>query len=239
MIKFLDYITKDEVGQKRWSIFFGLVGTIIAFLMAILFWNNDIMLYKNIGPSVSVPIGFLCVYYLGIQKNRGNVFGILANINEIIVNTLFGNFGFVIGAIYNGVSHVIGYQDWKNNTNEKGQTKVRDINDKKGLGLLLLFLILGTLFVIMNYVFDWIGDINIYSPIFWGNILIMYLGIVAQGAMVMRYRYAWWLWLITNVFAVPIQIISGNYVFGVMYLFYEINCILALYAQYTSDNVEE
>ncbi|MGL4662793.1 MAG: nicotinamide riboside transporter PnuC [Culicoidibacterales bacterium] len=238
MKKFLDYITKDQKGQRIWAILFGSVGTMIAFAMAILFWDSSRELYKNIGPSLSVPIGFLCVYYLGIQKNRGNILGMVANVNELIVNILFGNFGFVAGAVYNGISHVVGFLEWNTNSNESGVTQVRDIKERKGIVTLIFFLVLGTVFVFANWHFNWIGNNDLSSPIFWGNIVILYLGIVAQGAMVLRYRYSWWLWFAVNIIAIPIQFVTGNYVFGVMFIFYELNCVLSLYAQYTSENVE-
>lgn len=238
MIKVLDYITKDPKGQRIWAIIFGSVGTVIAFAMMLLFWNTAESFYKNIGPSLSVPIGFLCVYYLGIQKNRGNILGMIANVNELVVNALFGNFGFVAGAVYNGISHVIGFFEWNTNTNESGVTQVRDIKEKKGITTLIFFLILGTAFVFANWHFNWIGNNDITSLNFWGNIVILYLGIVAQGAMVLRYRYSWWLWFAVNLVAIPIQFASGNYVFGVMFIFYELNCILSLYAQYTTAHIE-
>lgn len=233
MRKFLDYITKDAKGQSQFAIVFGIMGTLVALTMTYVFWNNDNAFYQNIGPGLSVPVGFLCVYYLGIRKNIGNVLGFIANINETAINTVFGNFGFVMSAIYFGFSHVVGYIDWSNNTDETGTTAVRDIEKRKGLGTLLFFLALGTVFVLLNIHYQWI-DADVKSPLFWANIVVMYLGIVAQGAMVLRYRYAWWIWFTLNIVAVPVQFISGNYVFAVMYLFYEINCILALYAQYTS-----
>lgn len=232
--KSLDYITKNPKGQKQWGIGFAITGTIISITMAILFWKPENSLYQNIGPSISVPIGFLCVYLLGIRKNFGNILGITANINEIAVNTLFGNFGFVMSAIYFGFSHIVGYIDWNKNKEEDGSTSVRDLDMKQGMGTLIFFLVLGTLFIAANWYFKFFGDTSLTSPMFWANVAVMYLSIVAQGTMVLRYRYSWWIWFATNVISIPVQFASGNYVFGVMYIFYEINCILAIYAQYSS-----
>lgn len=234
MKKILDYITKDENGQRQFAIVFAIVGTLVAIAVTFISWRVENTFYQNIGPGVSVPIGFLCVYFLGIRKNIGNVLGFVANINEVIVNTLFGNFGFLVSAIYFGFSHIVGFFDWRNNRDENGNTAVRDLDRQKGLGTLVFFLVLSTIFVILNIQFQWI-EADFRSLMFWANLIVMYLSIVAQGAMVLRYRYAWWIWFVLNLFAVPVQFISGNYVFAVMYIFYEINCVLALYAQYTSE----
>lgn len=240
MIKFLDYITKDPKGQKNWAIFFGLTGTIVAIIMTYLFYDETVSFYKNFGPGLSVPIGFLCVYYLGVQKNRGNILGMAANVNEIGVNLSFSNFGFAISAGYYFITHVFGFFDWRNNTNEKGDTRVRDAKSNKDFMFLIFFLVLATAIVLFLYqdkdlreqVFPGIGFI------FWGNIIAMYLGIIAQGTMVLRYRYSWIIWITLNFIAIPVQFASGNYIFGVLYSFYQLNAFIGLYAQYTSSNVE-
>lgn len=235
--KSLDYITKNPKGQKQWGIGFAIVGTLVSIAIAIVIWNPQNSLYKNIGPSLTVPIGFLCVYLLGLRKNAGNVLGIMANINEIAVHTIFGNFGYLISSIYFGVSHLFGYIDWNKNKNEDGSTKIRDLDKNQGVGTLLFFLALGTVFVVVNWHFKWF-TVTDKPLVFWGNIIVMYLLIVAQGTMILRYRYSWWIWFASNVISIPIQIESGNYVYAVMFFFYEINCILALYAQYSSDDTK-
>lgn len=236
--KILDYITKDPKGQKQWGIGFAIVGTIVSITIAKVTWNPQGSLYKNIGPSLSVPVGFLCVYLLGMRKNVGNILGITANLNEIAVHTTFGNFGYLISSIYFGISHLFGYIDWNQNKDEDGNTQIRDLDNKNGVKTLFFFLALGTVFVIVNHYFKWF-TVTDNPLVFWGNIVVMYLLIVAQGTMILRYRYSWWIWFASNLISIPLQISTGNYVFAVMFFFYEINCILALYAQYTGVDTQK
>lgn len=232
-MKILNYISKNKKGQQHFAIFFVIVGTLIALGITITFWDNEASLYRNIGPGISIPVGLLCVYYLGIQRNFGNFLGILANINEIIVNAMFNNFGFVVSASYFFLSHIIGAFEWNKNKDENNVTRVRDANSTNGKRMIFGFLVIATIFVLLNWSQGWIVA---QTPLlFWLNIIVMYLSIIAQGAMVMRFRYAWWVWFSVNLFAIPTQFISGNYIFGIMYIFYQINCIIALYAQYTTD----
>ncbi|GBU11071.1 hypothetical protein AwErysi_06870 [Erysipelotrichaceae bacterium] len=231
MKRFLDYITLDARGIKIWSIVFGLTGTIFAIILGILFYSPEQSFIQNIVPSISVPIGFLCVYYLGLRKNIGNILGFIANILEFIVNTAFGNFGFYISTIYYGLSHVFGYIDWNKNLDADNKIKVRDLSNKRDLFILVIMLIFSTIFVFIAKIIGLL-PFEVTSFAFIGNILVMYLGIVAQGTMMLRYRYAWFIWIAMNCFAIPIQFLTGNYVYGMMYCFYQLNAFICLYAQY-------
>lgn len=235
--KNLDYITKNEKGIKQWTIFFGITGVIMATVMTILFYSPEQTFIQNFLPGVSVPVGMLCVYLLGVRKNTGNVLGIIANVFETIINTSFGNFGFVVSAVYYGITHVFGFFDWRKNTDENNNAIIEKLESKRDIITLILVLVFSTVYVYVASINGWI-DTGLSTFMYVANIAIMYIGIIAQGTMVLRYRFSWILWIIFNLIAIPVQFISGNYVFGVMYILYQINALISTYAQYTSENVE-
>jgi len=235
MIRFLNFITKTEKGIKIWSVIFGLIGTLVAIYMTYMFYSPQRTFIQNYLPALSVPIGFLCVYLLGVRKNLGNILGMIVNILESIVNLAFGNFGFVITAVYYETTHIFGYFSWKKNEDKHNSAIIRKMGTKRDKVILIAVLTMSTITVWLLYILKFISpEASVF--LFAGNIISMYLGIVAQGTMVLRYRHAWIIFFCLNVVAIPIQFISGNVVYGVMYIFYQINVVITLYGQFSKQN---
>lgn len=238
MKKILNYITENDQGVRLWAVVFGSIGTITAIITGFIAYSSTQNIVQNFFPIISVPIGFLCVYFLGMRKNIGNILGFIANLFELCVNIAFNNFGFAISTIYFGCTHVLGFFDWKKNIDEQKNTKIKKLAHSRDFIILLIVLVLSTIIFLLSQYIQYLINpkIEFLSWFFWANILAMYLGIVAQGAMILRYRYSWWIWFGLNLIAIPTQFFSGNIVYGVMYCFYQLNVILSLYAQY---NVSE
>lgn len=231
MDKLLRYITEDDRCVKIWLSVFVTMGTISGLVVGIMFWDQSLPFLQNILPIVTTPIGFSCVYLLGNGKNSGNTMGFLSNISEGLVNFMYGNFGLFISVIYYGVTHILGLFDWSRNRGADGRVPVKGINSRQDWIVMIGALVLSTLVTYLMYV---TGNIpfNILSFEMIANVAVMYLGILAQGLMILRYKFAWWVWVILNVIAIPLNFMTGNAVFAIMYCFYLLNALITLYYQY-------
>ncbi|MGL5041897.1 MAG: nicotinamide riboside transporter PnuC [Culicoidibacterales bacterium] len=236
IIKALDYITKNEQGRKRWTVGFTLTGAIVALWSGITSFNEAGSWIQNFLPSISFIVGLLCVFQLGRRKNSGNVLGLIANSLEMIINIAFGAFGFVISTTYFFISHVIGFFDWRNHTDDTGHANIEKLNTSRDFIVLAVMIFLSSAYLVLAFFMGWV-DLTTGPFFIIANIIAMYVGILAQGLMIFRYRISWILWIVLNLFAIPVQFLSGNFVFGCMYILYQINALLTAYAQYTTKTI--
>lgn len=231
MKNFIRLITEDEKWSKVWFGLFLLMGTISGIVVGVIFWDDKLSFIQNILPIVTTPIGFSCVYLLGVGKNSGNTMGFISNILEGVVNFMYGNFGLFIGVIYYGATHIIGYFDWKKNEKSDGRVVVKDVNSKRDVVVMVSAILFSTFVTWLMYRGDAI-TFELLSFEMIANIAVMYLGILAQGLMILRYKFAWVVWVLLNIVAIPLNFATGNAVFAVMYIFYMINALISLYYQY-------
>lgn len=181
-------------------------------------------------------LGVPCVVSLADRYPKmGNILGISSNVGEIIINTMFGNFGLAFAGIYYGITHIIGLKEWtkESNQDEDGRIKVGKMNAFWVL-FTLAFTIVGLIVLIMYG--DKIGfttDGSLMGNImYWGNIIAYLLGIVSQFLMIMRIDFSWWGWFASNFFWFLLDFGSGNYWFAIRDVLYQTNVVTAIYAWY-------
>ena len=61
------------------------------------------------------------------------------------------------------------------------------------------------------------------------------LSITAQAAMILRYSFNWWLWILSNFVWLTVNLMSGNYIFAIQTMVYQVNSFVGLYEWYRSE----
>ena len=74
-----------------------------------------------------------------------------------------------------------------------------------------------------------------FISFFWINVIAFILSITAQAAMILRYSFNWWLWIISNFVWLTVNLMSGNYIFAIQTMVYQVNSFVGLYEWYRSE----
>lgn len=191
-------------------------------------------------------IGLLCVVALAFRKNlSGNGLGITANIGEIFVQGRSGATGLMLSPVFYLTTHLYGLYYWGKNKDGDGNMIPRGAS-LAVWGLTFAFIGAGLV------AFPWINDhlaqyrfidndssaaLSLFGlSISWYaiNVIAFVLGVSAQTAMILRYAYSWWLWIIVNCVWLAVNLINHNYVFAAQTIVYQINAIVALYEWWDS-----
>lgn len=165
----------------------------------------------------------------------GNILGISSNVGEIIINSMFGNFGLAFAGIYYGVTHIIGLTTWtdEKNKDEDGRIKVGKMNTFWVIFTAVFMLVGLVVLVLFGDKIGFTTDGSFKGNVmYWGNIIAYLLGIVSQFLMIMRIDFSWWGWFASNFFWFLLDFGSGNYWFAVRDLLYQTNVVTAIYAWY-------
>ncbi|HSP84606.1 MAG TPA: nicotinamide mononucleotide transporter family protein, partial [Psychrobacter sp.] len=70
---------------------------------------------------------------------------------------------------------------------------------------------------------------------FWINVIAFVLSITAQAAMILRYSFNWWLWIVVNFVWLIVNLMSGNYIFAIQTMVYQVNAFIGLYEWHRSE----
>ena len=73
------------------------------------------------------------------------------------------------------------------------------------------------------------------SKAVWINVIAFVLSITAQAAMILRYSFNWWLWIIVNFVWLIVNLMSGNYIFAIQTMVYQVNAFVGLYEWHRSE----
>ena len=74
-----------------------------------------------------------------------------------------------------------------------------------------------------------------FISFFWINVIAFVLSITAQAAMILRYSFNWWLWIIVNFVWLIVNLMSGNYIFAIQTMVYQVNAFVGLYEWHRSE----
>jgi len=55
------------------------------------------------------------------------------------------------------------------------------------------------------------------------------LSITAQATMILRYSFNWWIWIAVNFVWLIVNLMTGNYIFAIQTMVYQINSFIGLY----------
>ncbi len=159
--------------------------------------SNDII----IGGTILLT-GLLCAYFASEGKRVNYILGL---INYLLMgyvsfkNNLYGIFFFYF-FIFSPLQ-VKGYITWNKNLDENKGVKVREFNLKNSI-IITLSCIVGSL--LFGYLLTFIpGQRLAFMDA--GSNCINLCGVIL---MVLRFKEAWWLWLINNIIDLSIWIIT-------------------------------
>lgn len=217
--------------RKIYSILLISIGLIIGIMI------TDFKNSSQIGFFITAYIlGVPCVIGLADRYPKlGNILGILSNFGEIIINSIFGNFGLAIAGIYYGITHIIGLQTWTKEENQDSNKRIKITNMNLFWTVFtVIFSISGLVFLYnYGYLIGFVSDGTLLGNIFfYGNLIAFILGILSQFLMIMRKAFAWVGWTTSNFFWFTLDFISGNIWFAIRDILYQINAILATYSWY-------
>lgn len=245
--------------QKPWIITWFVCGVIALFagyaaenglaygqaLTSLFDWQTPEQRFTLIKLGVAV-IGLLCVVALAFRRNlSGNGLGIVANIGEIFVQGRSGATGLMLSPVFYLTTHLYGLGYWAKNKDGDGNMIPRAANNAVW-GFTLLFIAIGL------FLFPWLNDrlaqyrfidndasqaIGIFGlSVSWYavNVAAFVLGVSAQTAMILRYTFSWWLWIVVNFVWLAVNLMNGNIIFAIQTIIYQINAVVALYEWWES-----
>lgn len=243
-VAFLDNITGN--GEQDWSLQWILTWFIVgASALFIGFWQtteHTPLDWFYLGVSI---VGLLCVVGLSFRKNLlGNGLGLLATAGEVVVQGTSGAVGLMLAPVFNFFAHLYGAVKWREHTDADGNMIPKSAN-KYIWGVTLIFIAIGlALFPHLN---DWLiaqgygvieDDGSKFLGIisfFWINVIAFVLSITAQVTMILRYSFNWWLWILVNVVWLVVNLMSGNIIFAIQTMIYQVNAIVGLYGWQRSE----
>lgn len=190
-------------------------------------------------------IGLVCVVSLSFRKNvLGNGFGMAATAGEVVVQGTAGSVGLMLAPLFNFFTHVYGLFYWSKHTDPDGDMVPKSANKWVWL-LTATFIIIGlALFPTVNklltsYGFAVVEEDNRlflgFISFFWINVIAFVLSITAQAAMILRYSFNWWLWITSNFVWLIVNLMTGNYIFAIQTMVYQVNSFIGLYEWYRSE----
>ncbi|WP_169392391.1 MULTISPECIES: nicotinamide riboside transporter PnuC [Psychrobacter] len=190
-------------------------------------------------------IGLICVVSLSFRKNvMGNGFGMAATAGEVVVQATSGAVGLMLAPLFNFFTHAYGLFYWSKHTDSDGDMVPKSANKWVWL-VTASFIIIGLLLfptvnaLLAKYGFAVIEDDSSlflgFISFFWINVIAFVLSITAQAAMILRYSFNWWLWIVVNFVWLIVNLMSGNYIFAIQTIIYQINAIVGLYEWHRSE----
>lgn len=190
-------------------------------------------------------VGLVCVVSLSFRKNvMGNGLGIAATAGEVVVQATSGAVGLMLAPLFNFFTHVYGLFYWSKHTDIDGDMIPKSAS--KWIWLITAaFIVTGlALFptvnnLLANYGYAVVEDdsskfLGVIS-FFWINVIAFVLSITAQAAMVLRYSFNWWLWIVVNFVWLIVNLMSGNYIFAIQTMVYQVNAFIGLYEWHRSE----
>ncbi len=239
-IKFLDKITGEW--QNAWTVVWFLFGVVA---LTTGFWLKTEHTQYDWFMLLVAVIGLICVVSLSFRRNiMGNGFGMLATAGETFVQGTHGAVGLMLAPMFNFFTHVYGLYYWAKNTDGDGNMVPKSANKIVWVVTILFILIGLSLFptvnawlaakgynVVANDGSKFLGFIDFY----WINVLAFVLSITAQATMILRYSFNWWLWIVVNFVWLIVNLMTGNYIFAIQTMVYQINAFIGLYEWYRSE----
>ncbi|WP_026212883.1 nicotinamide riboside transporter PnuC [Faucicola boevrei] len=240
-IKLLDKITGDWA--KEWSIIWFCVG--LCALTSVFWLTTEHKPLDWFYLCVSL-VGLLCVISLSFRRNiAGNGLGMLATAGESVVQGTSGAVGLMLAPMFNFFTHLYGLFYWTKNTDGDGNMIPKSANKAVWIFTFIVIAIGLALFPTLNawlasqgfaVITDdgskFLGKIDF----FWINVVAFVLSITAQTAMILRYSFNWWLWIVVNSVWLIVNLMTQNYIFALQTVIYQVNAIIGLYEWHRSEH---
>ena len=239
-IQLLDNITGKWAMQ--WIVIWFICGVIA---LSIGFWLTTEHTALDIFYLGVSFVGLVCVVSLSFRKNvMGNGLGMAATAGEVVVQATSGAVGLMLAPLFNFFTHVYGLFYWSKHTDLDGDMVPKSASKWVWL-ITATFIAVGlALFptvndILASYGYAVVEDDNSkflgIISFFWINVLAFVLSITAQAAMILRYSFNWWLWIIVNFVWLIVNLMSGNYIFAIQTMVYQVNAFIGLYEWHRSE----
>ncbi len=184
-------------------------------------------------------IGLLCVVSLSFRRNlEGNGLGLVATAGEVVVQGTSGAVGLMLAPTFNFFTHIYGIFYWAKNTDGDGNMIPKSATVLVWL-ITFVFIVVGLFFFpFINNKLEQLGFLpSTDSNFYWFNVMAFVVAITAQVMMILRYSLSWWLWIMSNMIWLVVNLMSANYIFAIQTVIYQINAIIGLYAWYRSEQI--
>ncbi len=240
-IEFFDNITGK--GAKQWILGWFLFGVLAVGVGFWQFTEHTGLDWFYLGVGY---IGLLCVVSLSFRKNvAGNGLGMAATAGEVVVQGTSGAVGLMLAPLFNFFTHVYGLFYWSKNTDADGDMIPKSASKWVWL-ITIAFIAIGlALFPVVN---DWLASMGYGRVVeddgsqflgsidfFWINVIAFVLSITAQATMILRYSFSWWLWIAVNFVWLIVNLMTGNIIFAIQTMVYQVNAFVGLYEWYRSE----
>ena len=227
---------------KQWTVGWFICGVIALTLGFWKFTEHAGLDWFYLGVSL---IGLICVVSLSFRKNNlGNGLGMAATAGEVVVQATSGAVGLMLAPLFNFFTHVYGLFYWSKHTDADGDMIPKSASKWVWL-ITISFMVIGlALFPTVNELLaehgyavieddnsQFLGKIDF----FWINVVAFVLSITAQATMILRYSFNWWLWIIVNFVWLIVNLMTGNYIFAIQTMVYQVNAFVGLYEWYRSE----
>ena len=184
-------------------------------------------------------VGLVCVVSLSFRRNvMGNGLGMLATAGEVVVQGTSGAVGLMLAPLFNFFTHAYGLAYWAKNTDPDGNMVPKSATKWVWI-VTLAFITIGlAMFPMVN---DWLAQRG-YAVVqddgsqflgmidfYWINVFAFVLCITAQATMILRYSFNWWIWISVNFVWLIVNLMTGNYIFAIQTMVYQINSFIGLY----------
>lgn len=239
-IRLLDNLTGKW--SMQWVVTWFIFG-VVALTMG--FWLTTEHTRLDVFYLIVSLIGLVCVVSLSFRKNvMGNGLGLAATSGEIVVQATAGAVGLMLAPLFNFFTHLYGIVYWSKNTDPDGNMVPKSAS-KLVWVITIAFIIIGLAIfptvnawltekgyaVVSNDGSQFLGLIDFY----WINVLAFVLSITAQATMILRYSFSWWIWIAVNFVWLIVNLMTGNYIFAIQTMVYQINAFIGLYEWYRSE----
>lgn len=218
-----------KIGRHPSYPYIGLSLIIITFLLTNPF--NDLN-WRYLFSFIGAFFGWICVILLAKQNNAGNVVGIISVSSEAIGNYLGNNIGATVPAPIFCASHIYGLFSWRKHKINDEEIEKRNLKAWHYLVILIFLIIcfIGNVFLTKAF------NVENTTPQLILNSILFGLLLLAQFALMARFTFNWYMWILVNVFNVALQIHTQNPIIAIQYTIYLFNCIYALYEWKSSNH---
>lgn len=224
MNKIMNWIKKEYVKGWNWfdyTFLFGLliIQTVICFIL----FDTGMGLFWNIFSLIASFIGTLATIICAKGKMSYYLWGFMQTIMFLILNVYMRLWIESAEQVYYLITMIIGVFIWKKNINSKNEEiKSKKLNKKQ---LLITF---GGLVVAS------VGIYIVDKYVLFGNqplldTMSLSIAIIANLLCSLCYKEQWILWFILDIIQTIMYFLVSNYVLGIMYVGWTINCIYGWY----------
>lgn len=224
MNKFKNWFKREYVLGWNWfdyTFLFGLlaVQTVICFIL----FDTGLGLFWNIFSLIASFVGTLATIICAKGKMSYYIWGFIQTGMFLVLNVYLRLWVESAEQLYYLITMAAGVFIWKKNINNKSQ----EINSKKLNKKQLIITISSLLIASVGIYFLDKYVLNGNQPLL--DTMSLSIAIIANILCSLCYKEQWYLWFVLDIIQTIMYFLVGNYVLGIMYIGWTINCIYGYY----------